>query len=127
MNVTAMLELLLYLLLGGAGGGKLKSKGGATVTQPTSSEGVQITKLLVQRREFWYAVLALIGAVLLIVLATLWLYPELLSEIVHLWEEEPPVYVAPRLLEPYDHEWTYPEGWPTLTPHLAPTIEGGGG
>lgn len=49
---------------------------------------VAITKLLVARREFWYAVLAGIGAVVIVILATLWVYPELLSEIVDLWDED---------------------------------------
>ena len=49
---------------------------------------VAITRLLVGRREFWYAVLALIGAVALIVLVTLAVYPQLLSEIVDLWDDD---------------------------------------
>ena len=52
---------------------------------------VAITKMLVARREFWYAVLALIAAVALIVLVTLAVYPQLFSEIVDLWDDDPAI------------------------------------
>lgn len=69
------------------------------------SETVVITRLLVQRREFWIAVLAIIISLVVVILAVLWLYPELLSEIVDLWDDELRRWqnAAPRLLEPYEY------------------------